>query len=167
MAISSYEKDGKVFWKVYIDIRSRKDRTLRVQRRIMSIESERAAQNEERKLTRELTERLAELEASGQKWDQVIDSWTLHHELYPSSKYAETTLIDYTSLLKKWTESWLERPASEISRKEARDLLYAAKAQGKKHSFCKHLKSVIIYPILGILQLSVSWRSINLSIVSI
>lgn len=33
--------------------------------------------------------------------------------------------------------------ASEISRKEARELLYGVKAQGKKHAFCKHLKSVI------------------------
>ncbi|MGK5084361.1 site-specific integrase [Bdellovibrionota bacterium FG-1] len=143
MAISSYDKDGAVFWKVYVDIRSRKDRTLRVQRRVMGIETESAAQNEERKLTRELTERLAELEASGQKWEQVIDAWVRHHELYPTSKYVQTTVIDYVSLLKKWTTPWLERPASEITRKEARELLYAVKAQGKKHSFCKHLKSVI------------------------
>lgn len=90
MSISSYSKDGKVFWKVYVDIRSRKDRTLRVQRRILGIESERLAQSEERKLTRELTERLADLESAGQKWEQVIDAWARHQEIYPISNGAST-----------------------------------------------------------------------------
>lgn len=143
MAISSYDKDGQMLWKVYVDIRSRKDRTLRVQKRVVGLESEREAMSEERKLVRELTERLSDLEAAGQRWGQIVDAWERHNELYPSSKYAKTTVIDYVSLLRNWTSSWLEIAAADISRKDARDLLFSVSAQGKKHSFCKHLKSVI------------------------
>ena len=53
MAISIYEKDGKTYWQVYVDIRSRIDRTIRVQRRVNNLETERAALAEEKKLVRE------------------------------------------------------------------------------------------------------------------
>ena len=143
MAISKYEKDGKTFWQVYIDLRSRKDRTIRIQKRINGIESEKAAISEDKKLFRDLSEKLAQLEANGIRWKEVIDRWCRHQELYSVGKYVPTTIIDYGALLRKWTTSWLNRPASEINRGDGREVLQRAQLEGKKHSFRKHLKSVI------------------------
>lgn len=143
MAILSYEKNGKTFWQVYIDIRSRMDRTIRVQKRVNGLESEKDAKNEEKKLLRVLSGQLAALEAVGPKWEDLIDRWVRHQELYPTGRYVDTTISDYRAILRKWTADWLDKPASEITRVDGRDILHKARIEGKKHSFCKHLKSVI------------------------
>lgn len=143
MAISTYEKDGQLFWQAYVDIRSKKDRTLRVQKRIIGLETEKAALSEEKKLVRELSAKLAELESAGLKWKHVIERWVRHQELYPTGRYVKTTITDYEALLRKWTPTWLERPASEINRGDGREILLRTQEEGKKHSFQKHLKSVI------------------------
>ncbi len=143
MSVSSYEKNGKTLWQAYVDIRSRKDRTIRVQKRLNGFETEREALQAEKKLVRDLMTELGKLEAAGMRWKEVIERWVRHQELYGSGKYAPTTLIDYASLLRKWTAAWMNRPACEINRADGRDVLFQAREEGKKHSFCKHLKSVI------------------------
>lgn len=62
MAVSKYEKDGKTHWRVYIDLRGRRNPRARVQKRINGLESEREARSEEKRLIRELSEQLARLE---------------------------------------------------------------------------------------------------------
>jgi len=143
MAISSYQKDGKPFWQVYVDIRSRKDRTIRAQRRVKDVETEKAAISLEKSLIRELSEDVAALEAQGMRWRELIDRWVAHQELFQDGRYAPTTIIDYAALLRSWTARWLDRPTAEINRGDGRTILMFAKESGKKHSFCKHLKSVI------------------------
>lgn len=143
MAVSSYEKDGKTFWQAYVDIKSRKDRTIRAQRRIPGFETEKEALAVERKLIRELTDEVAKKEAAGLRWKDVIERWVRNQELYPSGRYAPTTIVDYAAVLRKWTTPWLDRPASEINRGDGREIFDHTKREGKKHSFRKHLKSVI------------------------
>lgn len=143
MAISTYEKDGKIFWQVYIDIRSKSDRTIRIQKRINGIETEKAAISEDKKLFRDLTEKLHQMESAGIRWKDVIDRWLRHQELYPSGRYTRTTIVDYVAILRNWTTPWLNRVASEINRGDGREVLQHALNEGKKHSFRKHLKSVI------------------------
>lgn len=143
MAITTYIQDGKTFWQVYIDIRSRKDRRIRVQKRINGFESEKEAEVEERRLFRELTSKLTTLESEGLKWREVIDRWESYYELFPSKRYAKTTIEDYTSLLRNWTKPWLGRIASELNRGDARAVIHEAQSAGKSGAFCKHLKNTI------------------------
>jgi integrase len=143
MAISSYEKDGHTFWQVYIDIRSRKERSLRVQKRINGLASEKVALAEEKRLLRDLTEKLAALETQGLKWRDVIDRWERYQIIYPSKRYAKTTIVDYTSLLRNWTKPWLNRVASELNRGDGREIIRLAVDEGKSDGFCKHLKNTI------------------------
>ncbi|MBK9039139.1 MAG: hypothetical protein IPL83_08255 [Bdellovibrionales bacterium] len=86
MAIKKYERNGKFFWQVYIDLRSRKDRRVRVQQRINGITSELKAISEEKRLTRDLTEKLNRLEAKGARWEEVIERWFRQQELFPTRK---------------------------------------------------------------------------------
>lgn len=143
MAINSYEKDGKVQWQVYIDIRSRIDRSVRVQKRVNGIESEKAALVLEKRLLRELSDKLTKIETTGMTWKEVIERWVRHQELYPSGRYVSTTIMDYAAVLKRWTAPWLNRPAAELNRADGREILLQAQEEGKQHSFRKHLKSVI------------------------
>lgn len=143
MAIWTYEKDKKTYWCVYVDIRSRRDRRVRAQKRVTGFETEKAALAEEKRLFRELTEKLANLESQGLKWCDVIDRWERHQELYPSRHYAKTTIEDYCSLLRNWTKPWLPRIASELNRGDGREIIRFAQDEGKGSGFCKHLKNTI------------------------
>lgn len=143
MAVSSYDKDGKTLWQVYIDIRSRKDRRIRVQKRLIGFDSEKAAISEEKRLLRELSEKVTNLESKGLKWRDIIDQWVRYQELYPSKRYAKTTIHDYSALLKNWTQPWLNRIAADLNRGDGREIIRFAQAEGKGSGFCKHLKNTI------------------------
>lgn len=143
MAVSSYTKDGKLLWRVYIDIRGRKDSRVRVQKRINGLLTEREARAKEKELLRELTEHASLLESKGLRWEEVIDHWVRQQELYPTKRYAPTTIQDYSALLKNWTRPWLNAIASELTRGDGRDIDRLAQTAGKSPSFRKHLKNTI------------------------
>ena len=143
MAVSNYEKDGKILWRVYIDIRSRKDSRVRMQKRINGIASEREALSKEKHLLRELTAQVSALENRGCTWQEVIERWVRQQELYPSKNYAPNTVIDYAGTLKKWTLCWLGRIASDLNRGDGREIDRQAIDAGKSAKFRKNLKSVI------------------------
>ncbi|MBK8203063.1 MAG: tyrosine-type recombinase/integrase [Bdellovibrionales bacterium] len=143
MAIKKYERNGKFFWQVYIDLRSRKDRRLRAQRRINGITSELKAISEEKRLMRDLTEKLNRLEAKGARWEEVIERWFRQQELFPTRKLARTTIVDYEAMLRNWTESWLSRTASDITRADAREMFLRVDEAGRSQSFRQRLKGVI------------------------
>lgn len=128
---------------VYIDLRSRKDRCLRAQRRINGITSELKAISEEKRLTRDLTEKLNRLEAKGARWEEVIERWFRQQELFPTRKLARTTIVDYEAMLRNWTESWLSRTASDITRADAREMFLRVDEAGRSQSFRQRLKGVI------------------------
>ncbi|HLD99948.1 MAG TPA: tyrosine-type recombinase/integrase [Bdellovibrionota bacterium] len=143
MAVTRYEKDGKIFWRVYLDLRGRRNRRARVQKRINGIETEREAVAVEKKLLRELSTELERLESQGLTWEEVIDRWVRHQELYPTKKYAVSTLQDYESITKKWTQPWLNRVASELNRGDGRDVLRYAEESEKSAALIHRLKCCI------------------------
>lgn len=143
MSIKKYEKDGKAFWQVYIDLRSKRDRRLRAQQRVNGLLSEREARSEEKRLTRELTEKLSQLESQGARWSEVIEKWVRQQELYPSKKMARTTLMDAEAVLRTYTKNWLDCPASGITRADAREILRFAEDAGRSQSFLRRLKGLI------------------------
>jgi hypothetical protein len=75
MAIKEYEKDGKRFYKVYVQTRSKVIRRIRLQKVLYSIESKAFALREEKRLIKELAEQLAKLEGKGLLWSEVIYRW--------------------------------------------------------------------------------------------
>ena len=143
MAIKKYEKNGKSFWQVYIDLRSRKDRRLRAQRRINGITSELKAISEEKRLMRDLTEKLNRLEAKGARWEEVIERWFRQQELFPTRRLSKTTIFDYEAMLRNWTQSWLNRTASDITRADAREVFLRFEEAGRSQSFLRRLKGLI------------------------
>lgn len=116
---------------------------LRAQKRINGLTSEREARTKEKQLIRELSDRVTMLENKGLTWGEVIARWVRHHELYPSKKYVQTTIVDYESILRNWTQPWLKRVASELNRGDGREIDRQAADSGKSAKFRKQLKGVI------------------------
>ena len=143
MAITKYEKDGETFWRVYIDLRGRTDSRNRAQKRVNGIKSEREARAEEKRLLRELSEQIAQLEAQGLRWSDVVDRWARQQELYPTKRYAPTTIQDHPALMRNWTKPWLDRVAAELNRGDGREIDRHAQEAGKSAIFRKKLKNTI------------------------
>ena len=132
MAIKKYDSDGKTYWQVYLNIRSKIDPTIRKQTKIKWIESEREARSTERKLLRSIGAEIALLEKQGLSWGQVVTAW--EHEVRTNrNRYTQTqaTILDYVRLTKKWTASWISRRASEISRADAREVMRDLESEGR------------------------------------
>lgn len=141
MAISSYVKNGRTLWKVYVNLRG--SNNIRVQKVVPDLESEKAALAEEKKLLRQLAEIVAKREGQGLEWEEVISRWEIAMRTSPVQTLDPTSLRDHMSMLRRWTEAWLNRPASTLTRGDGRAVLQAMEAQGKSRSFQGKVKSVI------------------------
>jgi len=143
MAVLSYEKDGETLWKIYINLRSKADPTIRVQKLLIGFKSKAKAEVEERKLIIELAKKLERLETQGATWANVIDRWEQDKQAYPSADYVATTIVDHSALLRNWTKPWLDKLAAELNRGDGREIIRAAQREGKKVHFLKRLKNTI------------------------
>ncbi|OFZ79433.1 MAG: hypothetical protein A2583_03030 [Bdellovibrionales bacterium RIFOXYD1_FULL_53_11] len=143
MAVISYKKEGETYWKIYINLRSKINPTIRVQKLLIGFTSREKAESEDRKFTIELAHRLGRVENQGATWESVIDRWEHEKRTYPSKAYVLTTIMDHSALLRNWTRPWLNRIASELNRGDGRDILRMAEKSDKKVGFLKHLKITI------------------------
>ncbi len=144
MSVSSYEKDGKTLWRVYLNTRSKTDPTIREQKLVVGLESKKAALTEEKKLYREITEKLMKRTSQGMTWEQVIDRWEMVMESDKAPyQYQANTITDHVSRLKKWTESWLKRPAAELNKGDARKAVANMAIQGKTKGYQHQLKHTV------------------------
>lgn len=143
MSVTKYEKDGKTFWRVYLDLRSRKNSRIRFQKRINGIDSEREALSEEKRILRELSEQIIRSESQGLLWGEIIDRWVRQQQLYPTRRLSETTIRDYEAVLLNYTNPWLNRVASELNRADGREILRNAEDAGRSARFRRGLKYTI------------------------
>lgn len=143
MAISQYIENGENFWSVYVNVRSKENPRIRVQKRIKGLKTQGAALQEEKKVLRLLTEEVSKQEQRGQTWQELVDSWELTERNNPDRTTSETTFIDNLSLLRRWTQSLSPLHALEIGRAEIKQILREAENQGRSRSFQVNLKAAI------------------------
>jgi integrase len=143
MAISNYFENNEQFWSVYVNIRSKVNPRIRLQKRLKGITSKTTALQEEKKCLRLLTEELAKQEQRGQLWSEMVDSWELSERNNPNRSTSETTFLDNLSLLRRWTNSIGSTHVLEIGRAEIKEILRTAEQQGKSRSFQVNLKAAI------------------------
>lgn len=146
MAINSYEKNGKTLWKAYVNLRSRVNPTVRVQRRRLDLKSEAAAITEEKKLIKLVTEELLKQEGRGLNWGEVVERWELEMRQSGLENYSELTFTDYISMIQRLTKDWLKRPANLITKVDFKEILksmeiseYSANYQRKVKASIKHV----------------------------
>ena len=135
MTITNYQKDGKILWKVYLNIRSKTDPTMREQKRIFDLPSEKAALAEEKRLYRELLDRLNQRAGLGLTWETVLGRWELAMRDDPSKPYVSTTILDNIGCMHKWTPDWLSRPASDLNKADGRAVLQRVKEYRKSKGY--------------------------------
>lgn len=144
MAIIPYEKNGKKVFKVYVQFRGKTMKQLRVQKVLYSIESLTVARREERRLIKELAEKLAKLEGKGLTWSEVLFRW--ENEAYAGhlgKRLNRFSIKDHVSRLTKYTSPWLKEIASDLNKADGRRVLSYAESLGAKHGLLNKIKSSI------------------------
>lgn len=142
MSVSSYEKNGKTYWKVYATVRSKKIPSLRKQKRIFDLPTEKIAHQKEKDLLIQLMEELTQAENKGYTWEEIVGSWELAMRAEPN-RYTWETIMDNVSRMHNWTKPWLKRYASDLNKADGRDCLKALITADRSKGFVKHIKSTI------------------------
>ncbi len=145
MAVFEYDENGTVLWRYYLNIRSKVNPRIRLQRRGAGFTAKKQAQDTERKELLALVSEIARLETQGSTWGDIVARWELFHTHYSSdqNKYSLATIRDHVAMMNNWTGSWMSRVASELNRGDGRSVLSQVSELGKSKSFQKSLKSVV------------------------
>jgi len=144
MAISEYQKNGKTFYKVYVQCRGKKYRQIRLQKLIKDIESLAVARREERQWLQELARQVEKLEGKGLLWSEVLYRWessALSGSL--GKKLNRFTEKDHMSRMKRYTQPWLDLLASDLHKADGRRVLAYAESLGAKKSVLISINSSI------------------------
>lgn len=144
MAISEYQSEkGEKFWKAYVCIRSKENSSIRVQRWKFGCVSEKHAQREEIRLTRECQIEVSKQELKGATWGAIIDAWAKHLEMEGTSRLAETTRIDYVAAIRNYTVEWMNCAAIKITKLQVRECLTLLRVKGGSQGFQKRMKGLL------------------------
>ncbi len=146
MAISTYKKDGKEFYHVYVQARGKEDGSLRVQKRKTKVKTLSEAQKIEKILFKAVIEKVAKLEGRGLTWRDIVDRWEIKArsgclgDQYLNNRPLIRTHVDR---LNKYTEIWFNRRASDLTKGDGRQVLNAAKADGLTAGTLKKIKTSV------------------------
>lgn len=99
----------------------------------------------ERVLIKEINSKVAQKEGHGLTWRMVVSKWQsfASDSQFIDRAYNPATIKDYVAMMSNWTGSWLDRPASEITKGEGREVLNAVIENGRSKSFQRRLKNTI------------------------
>ena len=144
MAVIEYQKNGETFFKAYVQMRSKVIKRIRLQKVVYSLKTPAVARREEKKLIKELAEKLAKLEGKGLLWHEVIDRWedaAYYNQI--GRKVHTHTIKDHVNRLRRYTKPWLKKICSDFTKADGRHVLSWAKSSGASPSLLKKLKNSI------------------------
>lgn len=143
MAISKYVEDGKEYYRVYVNLRSKFTSGRRIQKTSSKHLSEAEARREEKKLLQKATLELNRLDNQGLLWQDIIHLWTLEIRQGRMGNITERSVDGYLSIIRKWTKHWAERPAVELNRADGRELILRMERDGLARAYQKKVKNII------------------------
>ena len=144
MSITSYEKEGKIYYRVYIQERSKYFPTVRVQRSKAGIELEAEARREEKRLDRIVFEQLAQIEARGILWEDLIYRWEMCAKNGLVGKnYSRGYILEEISRFYNHTPSWFKKRIRDLGRADGRHIINTLIGEGLSPSRVKSIKGSI------------------------
>ncbi len=114
---------------VNITKRSKYNRSICVVRKKGPIPSLAEAQRIKKKLTDEVNREIGRREGQGKTWNEIINEWKQFHTLDDTNRFSPSTVIDYYSLLNKWTHQLKKKPINEIKRSDILQAINAIKVE--------------------------------------
>ena len=144
MGINPYTKDGKVFYRVRVSLRS-EDQTHRVQRERSGISSLEKAKIVEKRLIREVQSELISKSSQGPTFGSLVENWELaQREIDPKIRGLQVlTIIDHVNCLRMYLDHLWDVPADYIKRADIKDVLEEMRLRNKSKSRLKAVKAGI------------------------
>lgn len=136
---------GEKEFNVYLNLRSCTMPHIRMQKRVTGIKTKNEAIRIEKNLLKELSQKIAHQEGHGFTWRMVVLKWAsvVESDSYFEKQYNPAVIKDYIGMMNNWTKNWLDRPASELSRGDGREVLDQVLIEGRTKAFQKRLKNTI------------------------
>jgi len=145
VAIKIFEEDGKKYYRMYVQARAYigKQKTKRLQK-YLTFKSEQEAKKAERYWTLELVKQAERLEGKGLYFSEIVNRFMAQAKYgYLGRKINEKTLKEHESRLRRYCQSWYDRPASDLDRGDGREVLRQIKMDGQSVCSQQKLKTTI------------------------
>jgi integrase len=134
MSIKSYKsQDGKTYFKVYVNRRSKVDPTIRVQKEERGLDSKGKAERREKDLEDICLREIIMREGSQPTFGEIVDKWEKY--LRSEEHIQEDTIDDYMSAIKLWSQPALKKQAIEINKQDVRLIISNLVKIGKSKGF--------------------------------
>ena len=144
MAVQSYQTEtGEMRYRVYVNIRSKSNLTVRIQKRVINLKTESEAKREELKLIRACEREILEKESLGSRWSWILQEWSNYLATEKRETLNEVTRGDYLGALEKHTGHWNQRQAASITKADVREVINQMEASGASTSYQKKMKVII------------------------
>lgn len=125
MGIKQIEKNGKVTFQITVELKSKADPSIRIQKKKIGLKTESEAKRWERKLRDEVQMEIYRREQTGGAWGHLVTEWieALNCGTGTNRPVGASTVESYSQILRDYTKKWWRRPAAEITRADVRELL--------------------------------------------
>lgn len=144
MSIKEYQLNGKIFYEVYVHVKSKDDPLIRVQKRKKKIPSLKEAAREETRMIKEALIELGSLEVQGDTWGRIIELWYNEQVREGCANYTNKfTVEDYKRMLLRYTADWIKRRPSDLTRGDGKKIIEALLASEKSKGFIQKVKNTI------------------------
>jgi integrase len=143
MSIKQYIEGSNTFYEVYINIRSKRLPSVRVQTRKRRIKTKSKAESTERELIERAYFKIAKSENESKSWGKIISKWYDYKLKDQFEPISSETLSDYNSALQTWTQPFLNKPYNSLNRSEIKNLIQRMDALGKSKSYQSKMKHMI------------------------
>ncbi len=145
MAIREVTEDGKKYFEVYVDVKSKVKPGARVQKKRKQIRNLREAQTIEKQMISEASMELARLEDMSMLWGELLDLYeiTLRSGRATMVKMQENILRETIAFLRAWTSDWYKRDCREITPGDVRRIINLMEEQDYSRGRMRSLKTAV------------------------
>ncbi len=125
MGIRQVEKNGKITFHVRVEMKSKADPSIRIQKEKSGLLNQKDAKKWERKLRGLAQQEIYRREQSGGLWGPLVFEWgeALNNGTGTNRPVGLSTIENYNQILRDYTKKWWKKPAAEITRADVRELL--------------------------------------------
>jgi len=146
--IHSYEQDGKTYYRVYICKRSKKNPSLRQDKKIFHHSNKLISDLETAKKLKEkwveiIVRNVTVKESVGITWQELVQDFEQYWKRFPSRSFNDDTLRDHVARAYNYTETWMPLPVQEITSGDARQVMMDAFNRGASINVRIELKRTI------------------------
>ena len=144
MSVKSYiDTDGNNYWIASVNIRSKVNPKIRIQKKVSKLKSKMLALKEEKRLIALVSREISKLDGQGLIWKDLLEFWEADLKKGFAGKVSTRSIYDYTCMINTWTKCWNKRFAYDLSKADGKELLLRLAKEGLSQAYIKKIKNLV------------------------